>query len=187
MPPILHGKRVAFLVDDGFEQSELSVPKGVLDAAGADVHLVSPREYTVRAWRSDARNSDWGSRFAVTRPVRDALALGYDALVLPGGVMNTDGLRCDPHAIALIRSFMLLGKPLAAINHAPQLLIEADLVRGRRLTSIASIRTDLLNAGANWVDQAVVVDRNLITSRRPEDLEPFTTLLVDACLVSSAT
>lgn len=183
MLPILHGKRVAFLVDDGFEQSELSGPKGVLDAAGADVHVVSPKEYTVRAWR----NGDWGSRFAVTRPVRDALALGYDALVLPGGVLNTDRLRCDPHAIALIRSFMLLGKPLAAINHAPQLLSEAGLVRGRRLTSVASIRTDLLNAGANWVDQAVVVDRNLITSRTPEDLEPFTTLLVDACLLSGAT
>lgn len=175
MTQMLEGRKVAFLVSDAFERSELTDPRAALEAAGAEVHVVAPTGGTVRAWEHDR----WGGEFAVDRTLGEVDAAHYDALVLPGGVMNPDSLRTDPAAVGFVRAFFERDRPVAAICHAPWLLIEADVVLGRRLTSYPSLRTDLENAGARWVDEAVVVDDGLVTSRRPADLETFSRATIE--------
>jgi protease I len=170
----LKGKKVAMLVTNGFEQIELTEPRKALREAGADVDLMSLEKGTVKAWN----HKDWGEEFAADVSIDAAKVEDYDALVLPGGVMNPDHLRLDARAVGFAAEFTRSGKPLAAICHAPWTLIEADVVRGRRMTSYPSLRTDLVNAGARWVDEPVVVDRNLITSRRPDDLPAFCQALI---------
>ena len=165
----LTGTRVAMLLTDGFEQVEMTEPRKALEREGAQVDLVSPKEGKVRGWE----RTDWGEEFTVDVPLSRARAEAYDALVLPGGVMNPDHLRMEKRAVAFARSFFEEGKPVAAICHGPWLLVEADVVRGRTVTSYPSLRTDLENAGATWVDEAVVVDSGLVTSRNPDDLPAF--------------
>lgn len=175
MEPKLQGKKVAILVTDGFEQVELTEPRQALIDAGAQTVLIAPRKEDVRAWD----HTNWGDSFAVDMPLELADPLEFDALMLPGGVMNPDALRQIPEAVAFIEHFFENAKPVAAICHAPALLIEADVVEGRRLTSYPSLRTDLYNAGAEWVDEEVVVDNGLVTSRRPDDLPAFNEKMIE--------
>ena len=169
-------RRAAILVTNGFEQVELVEPKNALTGAGAKVDIVSLKKDKVKSWNGN----DWGEEFEVDLHIEDAKVDDYDLLVLPGGVMNPDYLRMDARAVEFVRRFVSSGKPVAAICHGPWTLIEAGVVRGRRLTSYNSLRTDLTNAGAQWVDDEVVVDGNLISSRRPEDLPAFCRALVSA-------
>lgn len=171
----LQGKKVAILATDGFEQVELTEPKKALENAGATAHIISPKEGKIRGWN----HTEWGDEFNVDVPLNRADASDYDALVLPGGVMNPDHLRMDSKAVRFTRQFFEAQKPVAAICHGPWTLIEADVVRGRKLTSYPSLKTDLKNAGANWVDQTVVVDNGLVTSRNPDDLPAFCDKLVE--------
>lgn len=168
--------RVLIMASDGFEQSELFVPLEKLKDAGHDVEIAAPEVGEITAWDKD----DWGKSVSAGKAISDVSEDGYDALVLPGGVINPDNLRTDKTVIALIRSFAEAGKPVAAICHAPWLLAEAGLAQGRRLTSYDSIRTDMKNAGAEVVDEAVVVDRGVITSRNPDDLDAFVGAIEDA-------
>jgi protease I len=165
----LDGKRVAMLVANGFEQVEMTGPREALEGAGAKVDLVSPVQGKVKGWQHD----HWGDEFAVDVPLDAARPEDYDALVLPGGVMNPDHLRTNEAAVRFARSFMTAEKPVAAICHGPWLLVEADVVRGRTVTSWPSLRTDLENAGATWVDREVVTDHGLVTSRKPDDIPAF--------------
>jgi protease I len=167
----LKGKKVAILVADGFEQSEFDKPRRALIDAGADVVVVSPVEDQVTAW--DGNANDFGDAFDVDLSLDAANADEFDALVLPGGVKNPDTLRTLPKAVNFARAFFEAGKPVAAICHGPWLLVEADVVRGRKVTSYKSIQTDLKNAGAIWSDTAVVTDQGLVTSRQPDDLPQF--------------
>jgi protease I len=171
----LDGKRVAILVEDGFEQIELTSPKQALEEAGAKTHLISPKRDKVKGWE----HTQWGQEFSVDVALDEAKASDYDALLLPGGVMNPDKLRTNRAAVQFVRSFFESHKPVAAICHGPWLLVEADVVKGRKVTSYPSIQTDLKNAGANWVDQEVVVDNGLVTSRKPDDLLAFNRKLVE--------
>ena len=171
----LNGKKVAILVAKGFEQVELTEPKAALERAGAKTDIVSIEKDTVRAWN----HTDWGDTFDVDVHIADARAEDYDALVLPGGVMNPDFLRMDDRAVNFIKSFVKAGKPIGAICHGPWTLIEAQAVRGRKMTSYPSLRTDLSNAGANWIDAEVVVDNGLVTSRNPHDLPAFNRKIVE--------
>lgn len=171
----LKGKKIAILVDNGFEEIELTSPKQALEEVGAQTFIVSPQDGTVKAWA----HTDWGQKYPVDIPLQQAKADDYDALLLPGGVMNPDKLRMNPTAVQLVKDFFTAGKPVAAICHGPWTLIEAGVVKGRTLTSYPSIQTDLKNAGANWVDQEVVVDHGLVTSRRPRDLEAFNRKMVE--------
>jgi protease I len=165
----LHGKRVAILATDGFEQLELTEPKRALEAAGVTVDVVSLKSGSIRAWNE----TDWGLRVRVDRELKDAKADDYDALVLPGGVMNPDKLRREERVQKFVRALYDAGKPIAAICHAPWTLIDAGIAAGRRMTSYPSLQTDLKNAGADWIEEEVVVDNGLITSRKPEDLPAF--------------
>jgi protease I len=169
------GKRVAVLVDNGFEQVELEKPVQALRDAGADAVIVSPQKGKVKGWQ----HTKWGDEFDVDVQLDSASATDFDALVLPGGQMNPDNLRVNDRAVSFAREFFEAGKPVAAICHGPWLLIEADVVRGRRMTSWPSLRTDLRNAGAEWVDESVVVDSGLVTSRKPEDLPDFNRKMVE--------
>ena len=171
----LIGKKVALLVTDGFEQSELEQPRAALEKAGAKAEVVSPKSGSVRAWDED----DFGKDITVDVQLKEAAPESYDALLLPGGVMNPDKLRMVPEAVQFVSHFFATGKPVAAICHGPQLLIEADVVRGRRMTSYPSLKTDLRNAGADWVDQAVVTDQGLVTSRRPSDIPQFNEKMIE--------
>lgn len=171
----LSGKKVAILATDGFEQSELEEPRAALEKAGAETTLVSPKTDTVRAWDED----DFGDTLNVDVPLDKASPDDYDALLLPGGVMNPDKLRTMPKAVEFARHFFEAGKPVAAICHGPQLLIEADVVRGRKMTSYPSLKTDLKNAGADWVDETVVTDQGLVTSRRPSDIPRFNEKMIE--------
>lgn len=171
----LDGKRVAILVADGFEQVEMTEPQKALEEAGASATLVSPAEGKVKGWD----HTDWGEEFPVELSLDRARAEDFDALLLPGGVMNPDKLRTKPGAVRFARDFFAAGKPVAAICHAPWLLAEADVVRGRTLTSYPSLRTDLENAGAEWVDREVVVDAGLVTSRNPDDIPAFCRKMVE--------
>lgn len=173
--PTLNGKRVAILVEDGFEQVELTSPKQALEQAGATTQIISPKRGKVKGWE----HTKWGDEFPVDVAIEQANANDYDALVLPGGVMNPDKLRTNQQAVQFVRSFFDQHKPVAAICHGPWILAEADVLRGRKVTSYNSIKTDLKNAGANWVDQEVVVDQGLITSRNPDDLPAFNRKLVE--------
>lgn len=165
----LRGKRIAALVEHGFEQSELLEPKQAMEQAGAQVDIVSPQSTSVKGWH----HTDWGRTMNVDRQLDQAQPADYDALLLPGGVANPDRLRINPKAVAFVKHFVTSGKPIAAICHGPWTLIEADGVRGRKITSWPSLRTDLINAGANWVDRDVVVDDGLVTSRKPDDIPAF--------------
>lgn len=172
---LLSGKKVAILSTDGFEQAELAEPKKALEKAGATIHVIAPHSGEIKAWDK----TDWGKHARVDRELNEASVRDYDALLLPGGVMNPDKLRVDTRAVAFVRHFFDSGKPVAAICHGPQMLIEADVVKGRKLTSWPSLKTDLRNAGANWVDEEVVVDGNLTTSRKPDDLPAFDRAIVE--------
>lgn len=176
MLPDLTGKRIAILATSGFEQSELMEPRRRLTEANATVEVVSPKAGKIRGWE----DGDWGDRVAVDKTIDEVDVAGYDALVLPGGQINPDVLRTDEGAVALVRAFVESGKPVGAICHGPWMLAEAGVVRGRRLTSYHSIRTDMTNAGARWSDQAVVRDGNLVTSRKPDDLPEFINGIAEA-------
>lgn len=171
----LHGKRVAILVTDGFEQVELTGPRDALQDEGAATRVVSPHAGKVKAWKS----KDWGDEFAVDEELAAANAADFDALVLPGGVMNPDHLRANLAATRFVKSFFDAGKPVAAICHGPWTLIDAGVVKGRKLTSWPSLQSDLRNAGAQWVDEEVVVDQGLVSSRKPDDLPAFNRKMIE--------
>jgi protease I len=171
----LRDRTVAILATDGVEQVELEQPRQALQDAGAKTELLSIQDGEIQAMHQDI---DPGDTFGVDRQVRDASPTDYDALVLPGGTCNPDRLRMDADAVAFVRDFVTSGKPVAAICHGPWTLVEADVVRGRRITSFPSIRTDLRNAGANVVDEQVCIDDNVITSRNPDDLPAFCAAIV---------
>jgi protease I len=171
----LNGKKVAILVADGFEQVELTEPKQALDQAGAQTQIISPAQGQVKGWK----HTEWGDQFPVDVALDQARPEDYDALLLPGGVMNPDKLRMNKQAVQFVRAFFDAGKPVAAICHGPWTLIEAGVVKGRKMTSYTSIQTDLKNAGANWVDQEVVTDQGLVTSRKPDDIPAFNRKMVE--------
>jgi len=171
----LRNRRIAALVDDGFEESELLEPKRALEAAGAKVDIVSSQVFRVTGWQ----DGDWSQGVNVEHRLDDASADEYDALLLPGGVMNADKLRADAAAIRFVKSFVDSGKPIAAICHGPWVLIEAGGVKGRRMTSWPSLATDLRNAGANWVDEECVVDNGLVTARKPDDIPAFNEKMIE--------
>jgi protease I len=175
MPGQLAGKRVAVLVANGFEQVELVEPRRALEAAGATVHVVSPEPQAVRGWN----HTEWGDEVSVDRRLDQARPQDYDALLLPGGVMNPDRLRSNTKAVELVKQFFDDGKPIAVICHGPWTLVEADVVRGLTITSYPSLKTDLRNAGAQWVDQEVVVDRGIVSSRKPDDLPAFNRKMIE--------
>jgi len=165
----LQGIRVAILITDGFEQSELLEPRRALDNAGAATFLISPTEGKVKGWN----DNEWGNVIPVDIPLKSAKADDFHALFLPGGVMSSDHLRVNPQAVQFVKHFMEVGKPVAAICHGSWTILEAGAVRGRTMTSWPSLKTDLTNAGANWIDKDVVCDGNLVTSRKPDDIPAF--------------
>jgi protease I len=171
----LRGRKIAFVATDGVEQIEYTEPRKAVEQAGAEAHLVSTKRDQVQGFN----HLDKADRFPVDATVKDANPDDYDALVLPGGVANPDALRLDPDAVRFIGSFFEAGKPVAAICHAPWTLVEADVVRGRTLTSWPSLKTDIRNAGGNWVDEEVHTDRGLVTSRKPADLPAFNAKLIE--------
>jgi len=171
----LAGKRVAIVATDGFEQSELAEPRRALEAAGAKTEIISLRAGSIRGWKE----KNWGDTFTVDRTVGQANPDDYDALVLPGGVMNPDKLRTDQDAVAFVRAFFDKNKPVGAICHGPWTLINAGVAQGRMMTSWPSLRQDLINAGARWTDEQVVVDRGLVTSRKPDDIPAFNRKLAE--------
>lgn len=176
MSTSLNGKRIAILATDGFEQVELTEPKADLEKAGAKVDVISVKSGEIKGWDK----TDWGKSVKVDRPVGDAKPAEYDALVLPGGQINPDKLRIEKTAVDFIKQFAQSGKTVAAICHGSWTLIEAGVVRGKTMTSWPSVHTDLINAGANWVDQEVVTDGNFITSRKPEDIPAFNKAIIEA-------
>ncbi|HMJ66718.1 MAG TPA: type 1 glutamine amidotransferase domain-containing protein [Candidatus Binatia bacterium] len=171
----LEGKRVAILVTDGFEQVELTEPRKALDDAGATTEIVSPARGKVKGWKE----TEWGDKFDVDVALDGARAEDYDALLLPGGVMNPDKLRMNQKAMRFTKDFFKQGKPVAAICHGPQTLIDAGVLKGRTLTSYPSIKADIANAGAVWVDQEVFVDNGLVTSRKPDDIPAFNRKMIE--------
>jgi len=171
----LIGKRIAILATDGTEAVELIDPRNALDKAGAKTLVVSPKEDKIRLWE----HNDWDDDLPVDLPLAKSSPDDFDALLLPGGALNADRLRMDVQAVQFVRRFFEVGKPVAAICHAPWLLIEANVVRNRSLTSWPSLQTDLRNAGADWVDSEVVTDMGLVTSRGPADLPAFTKKLIE--------
>ncbi len=171
----LDGKRVAILVTDGFEQVEMTEPRQALEDAGAQTVLVSPKSGKVKGWQHD----HWGDEFPVDLPLDRANASDFDALLQPGGVMNPDHLRMNPKAVQLVRDIYEQGKPMAVICHGPWMLVEADVVKGRTLTSWPSLQTDIRNAGGTWVDREVVTDHGLVTSRKPADIPAFNGKMIE--------
>jgi protease I len=171
----LDGKKIAFLATDGVEQVELTEPRKAVEEEGAETHLVSLEEGEIQAFE----HLDKAERFPVDRTVKDATAEDYDGLVLPGGVANPDFLRADEDAVAFVRAFVEAGKPVGAICHGPWTLVEAGVVDGLTLTSWPSLKTDIKNAGGDWVDEEVHVDRGLTTSRNPDDLPAFNAKIVE--------
>ena len=171
----LTGMRVAALVEHGFEQSELLEPRKALEAAGARVDVVSPVDGSVKGWQHGA----WGTDVKVDQKLADAHPEEYDALLLPGGVFNPDRLRMNERAVQFVKAFAMDNRPIAAICHGPWTLIEADALRDRRVTSWPSLKTDLRNAGAIWVDGEVIEDRGIITSRKPDDIPAFNRKLIE--------
>lgn len=171
----LNKKTVAILATNGFEESELREPMNALKEAGADVHIVSLEKGKIKSWA----DGNWGKEYDVDKTLSEVSQKDYNALMLPGGVINPDILRRNEHAVDFVRSFFEQHKPVAAICHAPWLLAEADVLKGRKITSYSSIKTDMINAGAHWVDEEVVVDQGLVTSRNPDDLPAFCRKLVE--------
>lgn len=171
----LENKKVAILATDGFEESELVSPMNALKENRATVHVVSTEAGKIKSWK----DGNWNIEIDVDKTVGEVEAADYDALVLPGGVINPDKLRTNTKAVEFVRTFFKEHKPVAAICHGPQMLIEADVVEGRRLTSYHSITKDLKNAGANWVDEEVVTDAGLVTSRSPKDLNAFNAKMIE--------
>lgn len=171
----LDGKKVAILVTDGFEQVEMTRPRKALEEAGAETKIVSPAEKQIQGMN----HADKGDKFDVDVPLDEARAEEFDALMLPGGLMNPDELRATVEALEFTRHFFREGKPIAAICHAPWVLIDAGVVRGRKLTSWEHIQTDVKNAGGNWVNEEVVVDNGLVTSRKPDDIPAFNKKMIE--------
>jgi protease I len=171
----IKGKKVAILTEHGFEEVELTSPMNALEEAGVTVDIVSPQSGKVKAWNHD----HWSIELPVDKNIKDANPEDYDMLVLPGGVLNPDKTRLNKDCVSFAQYFLEQGKPLAAICHGPQLLIETGMLDGRTMTSYPSIKTDLINAGVNWVDREVVVDNGLVTSRSPEDLEAFNRKMIE--------
>ena len=169
-------KKIAFLLTNGVEQVELTSPRAALDEAGATTVIVSPSEGTLQAMEGDWEHAE---KFPVDVPVSEASVEDFDALVLPGGTLNADALRLDENAVELVKAFFSADKPVAAICHAPWILAEAGVAKGRKLTSFIATKTDLINAGADWTDAEVVVDGNLITSRNPGDLDAFNAAIAE--------
>ncbi len=168
-------KKIAILATHGFEESELASPKEALEQQGWTTHIISPETGSIKAWA----DGNWGKEYPVDVEVGEAKPNDYDALVLPGGVLNPDKLRLNEEAITFVQAFFTSGKPVAAICHGPQTLINAGLVKGRKMTSVKAISQDLINAGAEWVDQEVVTDKGLVTSRTPEDLPAFNKKMIE--------
>jgi protease I len=171
----LDGLRVAILVANGFEEVEMTEPRKALDQSGAETSIVSPQEEHVKGWKF----KEWGDDFSVDVSLKDARPDDFDALLLPGGVINPDALRIQPVAVAFVKSFFDAGKPVAAICHGPWTIIEAGAARGRRIASWPSLKTDLRNAGAEWVDREVVIDGNLVSSRKPDDIPKFNEAMIE--------
>ncbi len=178
MPKITNAK-ILILATDGFEQSELEVPLEKLRTAGALVHVGAPSQRKDKAHIMGWKGKDWGSPVPVDVELNEVSVGFYDGLVLPGGQMNPDTLRQTPEAMKFITEFIASGKTIAAVCHAPWLLVEANAVRGRKITSYKSIKTDIVNAGANWVDQPVVADQGIVTSRNPDDLNAFVAKIIE--------
>lgn len=171
----LNGKKIAILTTEGFEEEELTRPRKALDDAGAETHIVSPESGSIRAWD----HTDWGGEYEVDITLDQANPNDYDGLMLPGGVLNPDKLRTHQSAVQFAKHFFTEGKPIAAICHGPQTLIETGELKGRKMTSYPSVRTDLKNAGVDWVDREVVVDRGLTTSRNPDDIPAFNDKMIE--------
>lgn len=171
----LKDRRIAILATDGFEESELFDPKEALEAAGAKVDIVSIHSGRITAWK----HKDWGRSITVDTTVEETEAVQYDALMIPGGVMNPDQLRMNERAVAFVKEFVEDGKSIASICHGPQVLIEAGVAKGKHITSWPSLKTDLLNAGAEWEDAEVVVDQHIVTSRSPRDLPAFNKKMIE--------
>jgi protease I len=171
----IQNKKVAVLATDGFEQSELQTPVDALKEAGAQVEIISLKSGKIKGWSG----KDWGDEVAVDKTIDSVKAADYDALVLPGGVMNPDTLRMNKDAVSIVGDFINAGKPVAAICHGPWTLVEAGALKGRKLTSWPSLRTDIENAGGTWVDEEVVTDRGLVTSRKPADLPAFCRKMIE--------
>jgi protease I len=172
----LHGKRVAILATDGFEQVELTEPRKALEEAGAKTEIVSPKSGEIKGWKF----KEWGDSVKVDKTLDQAKAQDYDALLLPGGVINPDHLRMEPKAVQFVKDFVATGRPVAAICHGPWTLVEAGVVKGKTFTSWPSLKTDLKNAGATWVDKEVVTDGQFISSRKPDDIPAFNKTLIAA-------
>lgn len=171
----VEGKKVAIITENGFEEVELTKPKKALEEAGVTVHILSPQKNMVKAWDHD----HWSIELPVDRQVHNANVEDYDMLVIPGGVINPDKMRTDKDCISFVQQFLESGKPVGAICHGPQLLIETGMISGRKMTSYHSIKTDLINAGVIWEDKEVVVDNGLVTSRSPRDLDAFNSKLLE--------
>lgn len=172
----LNGKRIAILATDGFEQVELTDPRKAFEQAGAKTEVIAPKDGEIRGWKF----KEWGDNVKVDKTLDHARPQDYDALVLPGGVMNPDHLRMDPAVVDFVRNFVATGRTVAAICHGPWTLIETGAVRGKKLTSWPSLKTDLRNAGAQWVDQEVCTDGQFITSRKPDDIPAFCRATIEA-------
>jgi protease I len=172
---MITGKKVAILVAEGFEQVEMTKPREALDRAGAETAIVSPANDEVQGWH----HYDKADRFAVDVPLEEANADEFDALLLPGGVANPDQLRAIPKAVQFVKRFVDSGKPIGVICHGPWTLVEADKVRGRRITSWPSLKTDIGNAGGDWADEEVIVDNGMVSSRKPDDLPAFCAKVVE--------
>lgn len=171
----LAGKRILILATNGFEQSELDIPHTKLKEAGATVHVASPESGEITGWDQ----KDWGKAVKVDRTLDEVSADAYDAIVLPGGQMNPDTLRGNPQALSLIKTFFQQGKVVAAVCHAPWLLIDTGIAKGRRLTSYSTMKQDMINAGAEWEDSTVVADKGVVTSRNPDDLPAFVAKIIE--------
>ncbi len=178
----LNGKKIAILATDGFEQAELLEPRKALEEAGAKTVIVAPKDGEIKGWNS----KDWGESVRVDKTLKEARPNDYDALVLPGGVMNPDQLRMDPVAVDFVRKFAQSGKTVAAICHGPWTLIEAGVIKGKNLTSWPSLKTDINNAGGHWVDEQVCIDGQFITSRKPDDIPAFNRAIIEAVSRDSA-
>lgn len=172
---ILKGKKVAILVANGFEEVEFTKPKEALESQQAEVDVISLKSGKVKAWDM----TDWGNEYDVDKTIDEVQASDYNSLLLPGGVLNPDNLRVNEKAVAFVKDFFEAGKPIAAICHGPWTLIETGALEGRTLTSYPSIKTDLINAGANWLDEEVVVDQGLVTSRKPDDIPAFCKKMIE--------